>query len=324
MSILIVDDDAALVDKMVAVLRTEGYPTLTAGSAGEALNLLENAASVNSEVELVLLDLFLPDLLGVEVCGRIKASPSIREIPVIMMSVPGNESFIREAFELGAADYIEKPFGNIELLTRVSLALRLKSEMDVRNRQSQQLQSLMEQLRRTNEQLLQWSLVDTLTGLHNRRFFDLFVESEFNQARRESKPIALVMIDVDFFKRYNDSLGHQQGDDCLRRLGEVFSQIVNNDFNMVARYGGEEFAVVLPETNVEKAVVIAESLRLAVAGLGLPHPRSPLGHVTISQGVASCIPDDGRQASQLIEAADQSLYQAKQRGRNQVYFAIDI
>ena len=321
MTILILDDDSTLVDRMVGCLRREGHEVLTASRAIAALNLLgDSPAGLN--VDLVLLDLLFADSLGLEICRHIKASPSTRDIPVIVMAGPDNENLIGQAFDLGATDYIEKPFTDVGLITRVRLAMRLKAEMEAKHRQSLELQNLMEQLRRTNEQLLHWSLVDTLTGLYNRRFFDIFVESEFAQARQMGKPIAVIMIDVDYFKSYNDHFGHQQGDTCLRQLGETFSQLVSKDFNMVARYGGEEFAVVLPETDVDRGVIIAETLRLAVAGLEITHPKSPHGCVTISQGVAACIPEEGGHVRQLIKDADHSLYQAKALGRNKIYWNV--
>lgn len=320
MTILIVDDDQHLGRLVGMRLDAEGYRTLTVRTAKQAFELLGLGDSQNSQdnVDLVMLDIFLPDMSGIEACRCIKNAPHTADIPVIMITGSTEEEHLRQAFEAGATDYIEKPFKGVELLARIHAALRLKAEIDHRKRQAEELGQLAEQLRRANEQLRQLSFQDSLTGLYNRRYFDDFLEREFKRALRNQTSLALIMIDIDFFKSYNDRFGHQKGDECLRCIAATFALVIHRSHDLVARYGGEEFAVVLPETDIQGATAVAENLRRRVEQLRLPHPDSPYGIVTISEGVAATIPKSDDQAEKLLEAADSALYHAKRAGRNRV------
>jgi diguanylate cyclase (GGDEF)-like protein len=157
-----------------------------------------------------------------------------------------------------------------------------------------------------------------LTGLANRRRFDEALDSECRRARRENAPLALIMTDVDFFKKYNDSYGHQGGDDCLRRVATVLAQGARRPADLAARYGGEEFALILPHTTLEGAAVVADAMRRGVAGLNLLHASSSVApHVTLSLGVAAISPGEPDVGPEtLIERADNALYDAKREGRN--------
>lgn len=323
MAILIVDDDMDL-GKLVSMrLDSEGYRTLSARSARDAFKLLgiEGNTGGNPQVELVVLDVFLPDLCGIEACRRIKSEPRTKDIPVIMMTGSNDELYLQKAFEAGAMDYIEKPFKGIELIARIRSALRLKEEIESRKRQTYELERVAEQLKKANEKLRQLSFHDALTGLHNRRYFDDFVEREFKRSQRNRNDLALIMIDIDYFKSFNDRFGHQAGDECLRQIAATFALVVHRSHDLVARYGGEEFAVVLPETEPQGALAVAENLRCEVAELKIPHPDSPYGFVTISGGVAVMVPEAETRTNQLIEAADSALYHSKRAGRNRVSVA---
>jgi diguanylate cyclase (GGDEF)-like protein len=164
-----------------------------------------------------------------------------------------------------------------------------------------------------NRALQRLAHIDGLTEIANRRRFDQFLA----EAWQPEQPLSLILCDVDFFKRYNDLYGHQQGDDCLRRIAQSLLQVVQCPTDLVARYGGEEFAVVLSNTPMDRAVTVAEQLRCAVHSLHLPHQGSGVGeYVTLSVGVACVIPHASRTVEALIAAADAALYEAKQRGRN--------
>jgi two-component system chemotaxis family response regulator WspR len=182
----------------------------------------------------------------------------------------------------------------------------------------QALAALKHQLEVKNAELQQLSTVDGLTGLANRRRFDEVLEQECRRARRESSPLALIMADVDFFKKYNDSYGHQGGDECLRRVASVLSQAARRPADLAARYGGEEFALVLPHTTLEGAATVAEALRAGVAALNILHESSTAApYVTLSVGVAVAEPDSpDLDPDKLIEHADAALYDAKRSGRN--------
>jgi diguanylate cyclase (GGDEF)-like protein len=175
-----------------------------------------------------------------------------------------------------------------------------------------------EELRIANQHLEELASLDGLTGLANRRGFDRELDRAWRQAEELQEPLALMMIDIDHFKLFNDRYGHVQGDACLRAVGETLSLVALNEALMVARYGGEEFALLLPRLDLERAVALAEEARRSIEGLSMTHADAPCGMVTISIGVESCVPQGGQRAACLIEAADRALYDAKRRGRNAV------
>ena len=174
-------------------------------------------------------------------------------------------------------------------------------------------------LREMAQELQSQTFVDGLTGIANRRRFDLHLEDEFRRAKRNASPLSLIMIDVDCFKNYNDNYGHQQGDECLTRIANALSSVLHRSRDLLARYGGEEFSVVLPETTAEGAERVAESMRTVVEALALEHAYSHAApHVTVSLGVSTLVPEHSSQTSHLIHTADRALYQAKHAGRNRV------
>jgi diguanylate cyclase (GGDEF)-like protein len=162
------------------------------------------------------------------------------------------------------------------------------------------------------------SASDGLTGIPNRRLFDEYMTREWRRARRNASSIALMMCDVDHFKNYNDTYGHQAGDDCLRRVAAALQTVMERAADIVARYGGEEFAVVLPDTESAGALFLAEKIRQAILDLEIPHRGSPHGMITLSIGVAAIVPSEHVPHDELIQAADRALYQAKHDGRDRV------
>ena len=185
-----------------------------------------------------------------------------------------------------------------------------------RDELEQQVRDRTEALQRANEQLAALAVTDSLTGLSNRRHFDERLGVEWSRARRQGTPLALLMIDVDFFKPYNDRYGHPAGDDCLARVAGVLQGHARRGGDFVARYGGEEFVMIAPDTPMDKALVFAQELCRAVAAAQWPHEKSPWGHVTVSVGVAVCVPDADGSAEGLLRRADAALYRAKKNGRN--------
>lgn len=177
-------------------------------------------------------------------------------------------------------------------------------------------------LAEANAQLERLSNVDGLTGLANRRSFDSYLEREWQRAMREKQPLTLIMADVDHFKSFNDTYGHQAGDDCLRQIATVIREGASRATDLAARYGGEEFVVVLPGTETTGAAQVAEKIQASVVGLAIPHKASAAGgFVTISLGVAGIAAGKCASPAELIAAADQAMYEAKQKGRNQVRVA---
>ena len=208
------------------------------------------------------------------------------------------------------------------LLAMLAVAAAYRARVRSFKRRARRLETLVEQrtqqLQESNRKLTALSSTDGLTGLANRRSFDEVLAREWSRARRNNAPLALAMIDVDFFKPYNDHYGHQQGDECLRRVAAVLADTVKRATDLTARYGGEEFAFIAPGTSAADAMKMAEKVRATLAELELPHEKSPLRRVTISIGVAVMVPAEQQESTLLVRTADQSLYQAKSMGRNRV------
>ncbi len=304
--ILVVDDVAVNVQLLTTYLTSVGYNVIAARDGQEAL---EKVGSCNPD--LVLLDVMMPKFNGFEVCERIKSDELTRIIPVIMVTALNEIEDKIKATEAGADDFISKPFNKLELLTRVKSLLRIKELHDQLNIKIKELESAKEQLR-------QLAITDGLTELFNHRYFKEHLEQELYRANRHRSEVSLIMIDIDHFKKYNDSYGHPAGDVLLRTVGKLLKENIRK-IDLAARYGGEEFCLVLADTNKTAASLVAEKMRRLVEGYSLegssPQPNN--GHITISLGVAT-FPTDAASSNELVKLADQRLYNAKQLGRNQV------
>lgn len=315
MSILIVDDDNDIRTVLSFRLRAEGFDVDAVDSARVAYARLDSV----DDVDLILLDVLMPGDSGIDACKKIKDNPVTEDIPIVMMSASADVIHLKEAFEAGAMDYLNKPFNRIELLVRIRSALRLKQAIDQRKIHEKELMETAERLRFTNARLETLSTTDDLTGVYNRRFFDTSLSKEYRHAKRQRSRLALIMVDIDRFKQFNDQYGHQTGDKCLRAVAQELNAAINRSHDMVARYGGEEFAIILPGATEEGAKVLAENLRQRIAGLGVSNDSdSERLSVTISVGVSSKIPGTDAVPEELVCEADQALYRSKSEGRNRV------
>lgn len=318
MAVLVVDDCTTSRQSLRTLLESKGYPdVLGAASGEEALGLLGGAGP---PVEAVLLEVEMPGLDGIETCRRIKAAPHNRDLPVLVVTGSAGEEVLEAAFAAGATDFLAKPLRAAELLARLDAALRLKRELDQRREREAELVQATAQLQKLNEELQRLAVLDELTGVANRRFFNRVLEQEWGRAAREVHPLSLLLLDIDFFKNFNDYYGHQKGDECLRRVAGALLALVKRPGDQVARYGGEEFVVLMPHTGQRGAAGVAEKLRHKVEELGLEHARSAVhDRVTISLGVATAIPERRSSPETLVAAADQAVYEAKRLGRNRVH-----
>lgn len=288
--ILIVDDERFNLNTLHGLLKDD-YKIMVATGGEQALK-----AAVTGRPDLILLDINMPGLDGYEVCRRLKSDALTQGVPIIFITGLADADDETRGLELGAADYITKPFNLSVVRARVRTQMRLKQQSDL---------------------LESYAFRDGLTGLANRRAFDDRAAAEWNRCLRSGLPLSAIMIDVDHFKLYNDSYGHARGDECLRGVAQALALRVQRAGDLVARYGGEEFVVLLPDADHDAALAVGEGLRGAVEALGLEHRASKVtDHVTISAGVATVAPTELGGLAPLLARADAMLYACKSAGRN--------
>ena len=414
-AILIVDDAPDNLGTLRSMMLRQGYQTFVATSGDRALDIAQRV-----KPDLILLDVVMPGIDGLETCRRLKAHPATTRIPVIFMSARGETEDIVAGFDTGAADYIPKPLRLEEVCARVRAQLRLRSGSDTQSEQTDRLrmivnsmdqgllivescgrvqyanpacdrylgyapeelvgQSLKDLLdckepgccagldamtygtreveirhrdgnlramdltmtpmhaadglfvvllhdithhKQSEDALQRAAMLDPLTKIANRRHFDAFLDKEWHRAIRTAQPLSLVVLDVDHFKQYNDTLGHAAGDVCLQKVAQTLQDHAARPTDLAARYGGEEFVLLFGETPGDSAARLAEMIRAAVEALQLPNPRSPTSAwLTVSVGVATIVPTQLDEIENLFVCADRAMYAAKAGGRNRVEAAV--
>ncbi|WP_370980249.1 diguanylate cyclase domain-containing protein [Agaribacterium sp. ZY112] len=292
-NILIVEDDPVNIDIIVDAL-TGRYRLFVAKSRAKALEILSH-----KEMHFVLLDVGLPDGNGFEICHTVIENEQNYGLPaIIFMTGMDNPADEARGIELGARDYITKPINNVVLRARIKL-------------QAQML--------RQTELLSNLARIDGLTEVNNRRAFDDQLRIEWNRCMREEQSVSLCLLDIDFFKQYNDRYGHPAGDECLKAVAQSLSATFKRSSDFIARYGGEEFAVIIYNSDTEIAERLVNNALDAVQAMCIEHKSSTVSdYLSFSAGICSTIPDELVDTDDLIRCADTALYEAKARGRARV------
>lgn len=304
-TILVADDEPINRSLIQRRLERAGYRVLTAENGREAVE-----KTLAAMPDLVILDVMMPVMDGLEACRHIKDDETTRDIPIIFLSARDETEVKVSGLSLGANDYISKPFRAEELLARVDVAMRLKQERD-------RLRESADEARANAEIAQERAMTDALTGLLNRYGLQRALAREHAEARRYNRPVACLMIDLDNFKKVNDTHGHSAGDTALRQISTILTEAVRRS-DTVFRYGGEEFLALLPETDLEGAAALAEKIREA-ASSRLFGDGEHVFSLTLSVGAATLC--DGESGNDMIARADLALYHAKEQGRNRVEVA---
>jgi diguanylate cyclase (GGDEF)-like protein len=307
LKILVVEDSKVTMKVLCNYLTRMGITPLTAETGALAIEIYHR-----EEPDIILLDAQLPDIDGFDVALKIRAMEKVEDwTAIIFLTSMTKDEDLERGIEVGGDDYLLKPISEVVLKAKMKAMLRLV-EMQ------RSLVSLTAQLNDANATLKKLSATDGLTGIANRRMYDELAIREWRRCERMKKPLALVMIDVDHFKLFNDKYGHQVGDECLKAVAAQVGKFAPRATDLAARYGGEEFVMVLGETDTDGAKWIANRLRQQVSDLNIPHYATESRHVTISCGVASVVPSENCSLEILLKSADHALYQAKETGRDRV------
>lgn len=290
-TILVVDDMTTALLLLHDLLK-DTYEVKIAKSGTKALEILESP----NDIDLILLDIEMPDINGYDVCKRIKNNETIKNIPIIFITGRTSQEDEEYGLNLGAIDYITKPFN------KAIVKLRIKNYLDLKIK---------------NDMLEKLSMYDGLTNIRNRRFFDETFEKTFSEIKRDKKSLAVLMIDIDFFKPYNDNYGHGQGDETLRKVAKALEKTIKRASDFVARYGGEEFVILLKDINKDGVEAVANNLLNAVRELKITHEFSKIeNYVTVSIGASFYNSSSDITKLELMLKADETLYSVKNSGRN--------
>jgi two-component system chemotaxis family response regulator WspR len=313
--VLLVDDQAMIGEAVRRALF--GQPRLQFHYCGDPAQAVPIAEQIKPTV--ILQDLIMPGVDGLALVREYRARPATRDTPIIVLSTREDPPIKSDAFAAGANDYLVKLPDKIELLARIRYHSQAYLNMLQRGEAFRALRESQQQLMRINLELVRLTNVDGLTGLSNRRYFEEHLALQWLQCIRERAPFSLLMIDVDEFKKYNDTYGHLAGDEALKRVARGISTAAERPVDLAARFGGEEFVALLPGTPASGARAVGEKIRNAVDALDIPHRASATASkVTVSIGGATAHPRHGDDSVALLAAADKALYEAKGRGRNRV------
>ncbi|MFQ5658924.1 MAG: diguanylate cyclase domain-containing protein [Gammaproteobacteria bacterium] len=305
MKILVAEDSPTLLMTITLYIEQEGHAVLQAKNGKEALELYKKEAP-----DLVILDIMMPGMDGFESAKCIRAECGDDWIPIIFLSGMIRDEDIARGIEAGGDDYLTKPVSKIILTAKLKAMQRIA---EMRNK----LVQVSNELEQANNELYLKSYQDGLTEIYNRRYFDKNYSQKWLRARRDHTCLSALLIDIDYFKKFNDLNGHLAGDDCLKNVAQAINNSLLRPVDTAYRYGGEEFVVVLPDTNEIGALHVINRIRANVNKLGISYDSSdPSRVVSVSIGYASLIPEAVTTEKELLEQADKALYMAKQQGRD--------
>ena len=303
--VLLVEDDVIQAAATKEILMKVGYEVLHAEDGINAIRLVKS-----EKPDIILLDVVLPGMDGYEVCRWLKIEETTKGIPVIMLTMKKELSDKISGLQIGADDFLPKPYNELELNARIYALLRTKGLQDELRLKNRQLEELLDKVN-------YMAITDVLTGLYNRRRFHDVLSTEYERAKRYAVPFSLVMLDIDYFKKVNDTYGHSVGDAVLREVATILKNSIR-EIDTAARYGGEEFVVVLPNTERKNAQIFAERIRQAIER----HAFSGVNkNITVSIGIGGMPDAKVEDEDKLIRCADFALYRAKQSGRNRTVMA---
>ena len=320
-SILIVDDNPQNIQLVASHLKEEGYRISFSQSGQDVLKKIENAT-----FDLILLDIMMPEMDGFEICTRVKQHLEYREVPVIFLTAKIDKDSIVKGFEVGAVDYIVKPFHGAELLARIRTHLELKAyrekveEINIQlNKEilngikmQEELEASKKELEEMNRRLYEKATKDALTGLFNRRKMTDLIEYEYDRSLRTQLPFSIIITDIDHFKNVNDTNGHDCGDQVLEEVAQVLKSMTRKQ-DQVSRWGGEEFLLLLPDTDTDGALTLAEKIRKKIEQNSCFCGKTEV-KITMTFGL-SCFGED-KSDKKVIKEADLALYEGKNSGRN--------
>ncbi|WP_084489855.1 response regulator [Desulfotignum balticum] len=310
MTALVVEDNVVARQIVADILIQEGLQVIEAKDGQEGYALFSSHAD---DINVVITDLFMPNMNGDALSKKIRKELNRSDLPIICLTATPDQSELLNVFNAGVSDYLVKPFAKEELLARITVHLE-------RYRLSRQLKEKINDLKISNEKIRKLSITDPLTGCYNRNYLSRQLAKEITRTQRYQTPISLVLTDIDFFKKVNDTFGHSAGDTVLVEFVNTIHRVIRKDLDWVTRYGGEEFVIVLPETAYDQACQCTERLRKKIADTPVTHDEVPIS-ITASFGVTCLDPaqiTDDFSTDRLIDTADHFLYQAKENGRNRV------
>ena len=296
-TVLVVDDTETNIDILVDLL-SDDYDVMVALNGQSALEIVDE-----DEVNLVLLDIMMPGIDGYQVCNILQNKEKSKNIPVIFITAKTDEEAIEKAYDVGAMDYVTKPFKSKELLARVKTQIKM--------------QKLISDLEASKKELKILASIDPLTGLYNRRYFSKISEHILELSKRDKNTISVLMLDIDKFKDINDTYGHKVGDEIIILLSRKLEEYTRKS-DIVCRFGGEEFVILLPETSFEGALNISEKIRFNIEQLAINLEYQKELKFTVSIGVSQVINEQDLNVEASIHRADEALYIAKESGRNKV------